>query len=164
MYFIAELFLLPQANFIEKATCRNKSLFLVGVTGFEPAASWSQRNITRYFLLIWAFFSPFRSENYALWHSYPHMFRVLRNGRWSVMWSAGFLRINMLHRLSFLNEGHFSFLPLLCYCNSEEDWIQVKICAAIDKEKGTAQNPQIKTSADLYDFLKSAEVSQERVT
>ena len=32
-----------------------------------------------------------------------------------------FLRINMLHRLSFLNEGHFSFLPLLCYCNSEED-------------------------------------------
>ena len=28
MYFIAELFHLPQANFIEKTTCRNKSFFL----------------------------------------------------------------------------------------------------------------------------------------
>lgn len=54
---------------------------------------------------------------------------------------------------------------LFCrYCNSKRCKIQVKFCAAVDKEKGTAQNPQIKTSADLYDFLKSAEVSQERVT
>ena len=50
------------------------------------------------------------------------------------------------------------------YYNSNQHLIQVKICTAVDKEKGTAQNPQIKTSADLYDFLKSAEVSQERVT
>ena len=37
VYFIAKLFHLPQANFIEKTTCRNKSFFLVAADGFEPS-------------------------------------------------------------------------------------------------------------------------------
>ena len=80
-------------NLIEEIENRQASFgacrFLVGVTGLEPATSSSQTDLGRHFPLKIAFSAPFRSENRALRHSYLHCFRVLRNGRWSVMWSTG---------------------------------------------------------------------------
>ena len=108
---------------------------MVEVTGLEPAASCSQTDLRRHFPLKIAFSAPFSSENRALRHSYLHCFRVLRNGRWSVMWSAGFFcRIIHTTRLSLSCER---LLLLYGYYNSEQPLIQVKICTAVDKEKGS---------------------------
>jgi len=62
---------------------------MVEVTGLEPAASWSQTHLWWHFPLKIAFSAPFRLENRAFRRSCIHCFRVLRNGRWSVMWSTG---------------------------------------------------------------------------
>ena len=44
------------------------------------------QGIFRLFSLFSVLSAP---KNHALRHSYLHMFRVLRNGKWSVMWSTG---------------------------------------------------------------------------
>ena len=89
-----------------------------------------------------AFSAPFRSENRALRCSYVHCFRVLRNGRWSVMWSAG-ISVESYARLAsrvYSRGDRF----LYGYYNSEQHLIQVKICTAVDKEKGNYEKARRK--------------------
>ena len=67
-----------------------KSAILVGVTGFEPAASTSQRNLSRFFPWFTRLFGAFESEIDAFGCSYKHCFHVVRSCRWSKLWSSPF--------------------------------------------------------------------------
>ena len=89
-----------------------------------------------------AFSAPFCSENRALRHSYLHCFRVLRNGRWSVMWSTAISAEKYtLHASRYHARGDCF---LYGYYNSEQPLIQVKICTAVDKEKGNYEKARRK--------------------
>ena len=68
--------------------------FLVGMTGFEPATSWSQTLKYRFFPYFTRLFGAFVSENGAFRCSSSHCFHVVRSRRWSKMWSIPF-RWNM---------------------------------------------------------------------
>lgn len=85
-----------------------------------------------------SFSAPFRSENRALQHSYLHCFRVLRNGRWSVVWSTGISVESYARLASRIYSRGDRFL--YGYYNSEQHLIQVKICTAVDKEKEPQKN------------------------
>ena len=61
--------------------------FLVGVTGFEPAASWSRRVKKLFFGRFAAVSAAFRSGKDALVCSSVRCFRVFRVCLWSDMWS-----------------------------------------------------------------------------
>jgi len=45
-----------RVDLVEKPTCRNKSVFLVEMTGFEPAASCSQRQTETQYLVLFSCF------------------------------------------------------------------------------------------------------------
>ena len=61
---------------------------LVEVTGLEPAASSSQRNLSRFFPWFTRLFGAFESEIDAFGCSYKHCFHVVRSCRWSKLWSS----------------------------------------------------------------------------
>ena len=63
---------------------------MVGVTGFEPAASTSQTLKCRFFLYFTRLYVAFVSENDAFGCSYKHCFHVVQSRRWSKMWSSPF--------------------------------------------------------------------------
>ena len=65
----------------------HKAQVLVGVTGFEPAASTSQTLKYRFFPYFTRLFGAFVSENGAFRCSSSHCFHVVRSRRWSKMWS-----------------------------------------------------------------------------
>ena len=60
---------------------------MVGMTGFEPATSCSQRNIYRFFPWFTRLFGAFESENDAFGCSRSHCFHTVRSRRWSKVWS-----------------------------------------------------------------------------
>ena len=63
---------------------------MVGVTGFEPAASTSQTLKCRFFAYSTRLFGAFVSENDAFGCSCQHCFHIVRSRRWSKMWSSSF--------------------------------------------------------------------------
>ena len=64
--------------------------FLVGMTGFEPATSWSQTLKCRFFPCSTRIFGAFKSKNDAFGCSYKHCFHVVGLCRWSKLWSIPF--------------------------------------------------------------------------
>ena len=64
---------------------------MVGMTGFEPATSCSQRNLSRFFPWFTRLFGAFVSEIDAFGCSPSHCFHVVRIRRWSKVWSSPFL-------------------------------------------------------------------------
>ena len=64
---------------------------MVGMTGFEPATSWSQTLKCRFFPYFTRLFGAFESKNDAFGCSYKHCFHVVQLCRWSKLWSSPFL-------------------------------------------------------------------------
>ena len=62
--------------------------FLVGMTGFEPATSWSQTLKCRFFPYFTRLFEDFESKNDAFRCSRSHCFHTVQVRRWSKVWSA----------------------------------------------------------------------------
>ena len=62
-------------------------VFMVGMTGFEPATSCSHTLKYRFFPYFTRLFGTFVSENGAFRCSSSHCFHVVRSRRWSKMWS-----------------------------------------------------------------------------
>ena len=63
---------------------------MVGVTGFESAASTSQTLTSRFFPYFTRLFGAFESKNDAFGCSCKHCFHVVRSCRWSKLWSSPF--------------------------------------------------------------------------
>ena len=63
---------------------------MVGVTGFEPAASTSQTLKCRFFPYFTRLFGAFVSKINAFECSYKHCFHVVQSRRWSKLWSSPF--------------------------------------------------------------------------
>ena len=66
---------------------------MVGMTGFEPATSCSQTQKCRFFPYSIRLFGAFVSEINAFVCSFKHCFHVVRNRRWSTLWSESKLHI-----------------------------------------------------------------------
>ena len=64
------------------------SLFLVGMTGFEPATSCSQTTLHRFFDYFCVPFNAFEFKNDAFECSQSHCFQVVQSCRWSKLWST----------------------------------------------------------------------------
>ena len=62
-----------------KKALAQASAFLVGMTGFEPATSWSQRNLHRFFAWFTRLFGAFESEIDAFGCSYQHCSHVVQS-------------------------------------------------------------------------------------
>ena len=61
--------------------------FLVGMTGFEPATSWSQTQKHRFFASFCVLFRAFSSENRAFTCYKVHNSHVVQTCKWSRLWS-----------------------------------------------------------------------------
>ena len=84
----------------------HKAQFLVGVTGFEPAASTSQTARHRFFASFYVLFRAFSSETRAFSCRKVHISHVVQTCKWSRLWSRysqGFFEIilNCIQMLSF---------------------------------------------------------------
>ena len=92
----------------------HKAQVLVGVTGFEPAASTSQTLKCRFFPYSTRLFEAFASEINAFVCSYKHCFHVVRNRRWSTLWSKSKLHIfsHLTRAICSDTEVAFLLLPL----------------------------------------------------
>ena len=72
----------------KERSLRSSLSLLVGVTGFEPATSWTRSVKTlsnKDFLMI---LGVLESENNAFGCSRSHCVHVVRSGRWSKVWST----------------------------------------------------------------------------
>ena len=65
----------------------HKAQILVGVTGFEPAASTSQTQKHRFFASFFVLFRAFSSENRAFSCHKVHNSHVVQTCKWSRLWS-----------------------------------------------------------------------------
>ena len=115
---------------------------MVGVTGFEPAASTSQTLKCRFFPYSIRLFGAFVSEINAFVCSFKHCFHVVRNRRWSRLWSE-----SKLHIFSHLARAVSSAPRWLFYYRHytiKERIFQVSsrlnICTAVIKDSGRASH------------------------
>ena len=71
----------------KRESFRSPFFLLVGVTGFEPAASTSQRKRQQSFASFWVLFGAFLSENRAFSCRKVHNSHVVQTCKWSKLWS-----------------------------------------------------------------------------
>ena len=85
---------------------------LVGVTGLEPAAFCSQRTIFQFFPWFIRLFGAFSSENNAFLCRRIRIFRVVRNCKWSNVWSD-----MKSYNVRFTSEEQNAPAEVNFYCN-----------------------------------------------
>ena len=109
---------------------------LVGVTGFEPAASTSQTQKHRFFASFCVLFCAFSSENRAFMCHKVHNSHVVQTCKWSRLWSAPQNRRSIPPRTSRKLQDEVDFY---CHHYSIKQWIfqapsRVNICNAVIKD------------------------------
>ena len=111
-------------------------VFLVGVTGFEPAASTSQTQKCRFFPYSIRLFGAFVSEINAFVCSFKHCFHVVRNRRWSTLWSES--KLHIFTHLTRVVSSATRWLFCYCHYTIKPQTFQVpsrlNICTAVIKD------------------------------
>ena len=111
---------------------------MVGVTGFEPAASTSQTLKCRFFPYSTRIFGAFVSENDAFGCSPSHCFHVVQSRRWSKVWSSPFLwDMDAIRKSKIrLHINSFSAVIIAYFKVIVKSLLStLKICIAVVKEK-----------------------------
>ena len=124
----------------------DRHYMLVGVTGFEPAASTSQRNLSRFFAWFTRLFGAFVSENDAFGCSCKHCFHVVRSRRWSKVWSRPFRWDQNAVRKSKIRLRINSFSAVIIpYISAIVKRLlsTLKNCIAVVKEKAREKSPDL---------------------
>ena len=124
----------------------HKTQILVGMTEFEPATSWSQRNLSRFFPWFTRLFGAFVSENNAFECSYKHCFHVVRSRRWSKMWSSPFRwDMDTIRKSKIrLHINSFSAVIIAYFKVIVKSLLStLKICIAEVKEKPREKSPNL---------------------
>ena len=133
--------------------------FLVEVTRFELATSTSRTLTSRFFPYFTRLFGAFKSKNDAFQGSCKHCFHVVRDARWSKVWSSPFRwDMDAIRKSKIrLRKNSFSavIIPyistIVCYSSVVHDELNaiyririavckrllstLKICIAVVKEK-----------------------------
>ena len=115
---------------------------MVGVTGFEPAASTSQTQKHRFFASFCVLFRAFSSENRAFTCHKVHKFHTVRSCKWSRLWTDLNPILLSPPRTSRKLQPEVDFC--CCYYTMRGARFQVpsrmKICDAESEEVGMDQN------------------------
>jgi hypothetical protein len=129
---------------------------MVGVTGFEPAASTSQTQKHRFFASFYVLFRAFSSETRAFMSCKVHNSHVVQTCKWSRLWSAPQNRRSIPPRMSCKLQPEVDFLLQLLYHKrvSFASGSRVKICDAVIKDNQRAIIPHYTPSQrDIIKFI-----------
>ena len=108
---------------------------MVGVTGFEPAASTSQTQKHRFFTSFYVLFRAFSSENRVFSCHKVHNSHVVQTCKWSRLWSGQIPSPYLCSRIHSSRSSYFispaaTARPTLA-TSSTEGWILILLIAIL---------------------------------